>query len=62
MSFGKGNHKCVGMNLARAEITALLEEWLARVPPFAVKAGATVETMTGQNLGIVHLPLAWSTQ
>ena len=62
MSFGKGNHKCVGMNLARAEITALLEQWLVRVPPFSIKAGATVQTMTGQNLGIVHLPLAWPAQ
>lgn len=62
MAFGKGMHKCVGMNLARSEITALLEEWLKRMPPFAVKAGSQVGTMTGQNLGIVDLPLTWSIQ
>lgn len=60
MTFGKGNHKCVGMNLARAELTALLEEWIKRVPPFTIKPGARVVTMCGQNLGVTHLPLAWS--
>jgi cytochrome P450 len=60
IAFGKGVHKCVGMNLARSEITALIEEWFKRMPPFTVKAGAHVGTMTGQNLGIVHLPLTWA--
>jgi cytochrome P450 len=59
-SFGEGPHKCVGMNLARNELRALLEEWLKRIPNFEITPGKTVTTMTGQNIGIHALPLSWS--
>ncbi|USA42658.1 cytochrome P450 [Spongiibacter taiwanensis] len=58
-SFGEGPHKCVGMNLARTELNALLEEWLRRIPEFEIKAAEKVVTMTGQNIGIHALPLSW---
>ena len=59
-SFGAGPHKCVGMNLARNELRALLEEWLKRIPNFGITQGKTVTTMTGQNIGIHELPLSWA--
>ena len=58
-SFGDGPHKCVGMNLARNELRALLDEWLKRIPNFEIKSGQVVKTMTGQNIGIHELPLSW---
>jgi cytochrome P450 len=60
-TFGGGVHRCVGINLARAELRALLEEWLKRIPEFSIKPGETVRTMTGQNKGIMYLPLVWPT-
>ena len=60
MSFGKGVHKCVGANLARLEIRAMLEEWLARMPDFHIAPGRKPETMLGQTMATVSLPLAWS--
>ena len=59
MNFGKGIHKCVGLNLARAELTALLQEWFKRIPSFSIKPGDRPATTTGQILGVVHLPLSW---
>lgn len=59
MTFGKGIHRCVGANLARAELRALLEEWFKRIPEFTLKPGAQVVTKEGQNLGVLHLPLSW---
>ncbi|MEX1670906.1 cytochrome P450 [Zhongshania guokunii] len=59
-SFGEGPHKCVGMNLARNELRALLEEWLKRIPNFTITPGKSVATMTGQNIGIHELPLSWN--
>lgn len=60
LNFGKGIHKCVGLNLARAELTALLEEWLKRIPSFSITPGDTPVTTTGQVQGVLHLPLSWS--
>lgn len=35
-AFGLGIHRCIGSNLARMEITVALEEWLKRIPKFAL--------------------------
>lgn len=41
LSFGRGQHFCLGVHLARLEITVLITEWLRRVPDFAIdEAGA----------------------
>lgn len=60
LNFGKGIHKCVGLNLARAELTALLEEWFKRIPSFTITPGDKATTTTGQIQGVTHLPLSWS--
>ncbi len=37
--FGAGPHRCAGSHLARIEIRVLLEEWIARIPSFALAEG-----------------------
>lgn len=41
LAFGRGQHSCVGLHLARLEISILVTEWLKRVPDFAVDVTAS---------------------
>lgn len=58
-TFGNGAHRCPGANLARIEIQAFLEEWLARIPDFAIPPGQRAVTVTGSVNGVESLPLTW---
>ncbi len=58
-AFGLGIHRCVGSTLARMELTMFLEEWLTRIPDFAIAPGKKATTIAGQVNGIVQLPLRW---
>ncbi|HZZ48785.1 MAG TPA: cytochrome P450 [Pseudonocardia sp.] len=46
-AFGVGPHRCIGSNLARLELSATFDEWLKRIPDFAVKPGTAPTTETG---------------
>jgi len=46
-AFGVGPHRCIGSNLARLELSATFDEWLRRIPDFAVKPGTAPTTETG---------------
>jgi cytochrome P450 len=37
LAFGRGQHFCIGYHLARLEIDVLLQEWLRRVPDYAIQ-------------------------
>ncbi len=58
-TFSQGIHRCPGSTLALRELKVFLEEWLKRIPEFAIKPGETVRTSGGIALGVLHLPLAW---
>lgn len=58
-AFGGGVHRCVGAALARRELQIFLEEWLRRIPEFAVKPGARPVTASGGVNGMLRLPLVW---
>ncbi len=36
LAFGHGQHFCIGYHLARLEVAVLLQEWLRRVPDYAI--------------------------
>ncbi len=58
-TFGAGAHYCMGSSLARAEIRIYLEEWLTRIPDFAIAEGAALEVKVGAAAMIPSLPLVW---
>ena len=60
-SFGVGPHRCPGSMLARLEIKVFLQEWLKRIPDFAVKPGEKVIFGTGQVNCVERLVLHWPT-
>lgn len=58
-TFGVGPHRCIGSNMARAELTATLDEWLKRIPNFSVKPGTNPNYETSQLRQMVDLHLVW---
>lgn len=46
-TFGVGPHRCIGSNLARLELRAVLEEWIKRIPEFSLKPGTEPVYQTG---------------
>ncbi len=58
-TFGNGVHRCPGAQLARAEIRITIEEWLKRIPDFAVEPGATIRYASGIVGTVLALPLVW---
>ena len=58
-TFGSGVHRCPGSPLARVEVRIILEEWLARIPDFAVGDGGP--RYGGGFVGTIDtLPLVWN--
>ena len=58
-TFGNGPHRCLGSMLARVELRAFLQEWLARIPDFRVRADAELVVDTGMVVALHSLPLEW---
>lgn len=58
-TFGAGPHVCPGSMLARIEIKILLEEWLPRIPDFALDPQEAPRFRTGVNGSVEKLPLVW---
>jgi cytochrome P450 len=58
-TFGSGAHTCPGAVLARREIRIFLEEWLSRIPDFAIRDGSRPVQATGLVNGVLELQLVW---
>lgn len=58
-TFGGGVHRCVGSVLARTELRIFLEEWLKRIPDFAVKPGTNPQVSARSVATITRLELVW---
>ncbi len=54
--FGGGTHRCLGVNLARLELTIAFEEILSRIPQFSVPADAPLRAYGGQTRSLSTLP------
>jgi len=59
MAFAAGPHRCPGANLARVELAIFLEEWLKRIPDFAIDPEGQVLFEMGSVVGLKTLPLVW---
>jgi cytochrome P450 len=60
-TFGAGSHVCPGSMLARLELKIVLEEFLPRIPDFALNPDHAPEIRTGVNGSFATLPLVWAT-
>jgi cytochrome P450 len=58
LSFGAGIHRCIGSNIARAELRISLEEWQSRLPNFRLGEGE-ISSIGGVTMGLESLPLVW---
>jgi len=58
-TFGFGIHRCLGSNIARAQLRIMLEEWLERIPDFRIGGNGNTEFSSGRANMVTHLPLAW---
>ncbi len=59
LAFGGGVHSCMGAHLARLEIRICLEEFLRRIPDFALAPGFAPEYWPGGVVGPKRVPLVW---
>jgi cytochrome P450 len=57
ITFGAGVHRCIGMHLARLELTVALEEVLAAFDRISIPEGCGPTFTGSQAAGIVNLPL-----
>ncbi|MET0900917.1 MAG: cytochrome P450 [Mycobacterium sp.] len=57
LSFGRGQHFCLGVHLARLEIGILVQEWLKRVPDFHVDTDAASRPPSSFQWGWNNLPV-----
>ena len=58
-AFGVGPHRCIGSNLARAELRCVFEEWLKRIPEFSLQEGQEPIYETGILRTMKNLHLVW---
>ena len=57
LAFGRGQHFCIGYHLARLEVAVLLQEWLRRVPEYAVKGEAAARLPSSFQWGWNTIPV-----
>jgi cytochrome P450 len=56
LAFGAGNHRCIGIHLARLELRVAFEEIFRRIPDFEVPEDAELDAEGGGTRGLTSLP------
>lgn len=62
LAFGRGQHFCLGVHLARLEIGILVTEWLKRVPGFRVDTEAAWRPPSSFQWGWNNIPVTVQTE
>jgi cytochrome P450 len=57
-TFAGGTRRCLGVHLARAELIAIITEFLRRIPEFRISDGYSVLAAEVDRY-LTHLPLVW---
>ncbi len=57
LTFGRGQHFCVGYHLARLEVAVLVQEWLRRVPDYAIRSEAATRLPSSFQWGWNTIPV-----
>jgi cytochrome P450 len=57
LAFGRGQHFCIGYHLARLEVAVLLQEWLRRVPDYAIQTEAATRLPSSFQWGWNKIPV-----
>jgi cytochrome P450 len=57
--FGSGVHTCLGLHLARMEMTIFYRAWAKRIGHFRIADGADLHCRGGSVQAIETLPIAW---
>jgi cytochrome P450 len=57
LAFGRGQHFCLGVHLARLEITIMVSEWLKRVPDYRVLGDAASRPPSSFQWGWNNIPV-----
>jgi cytochrome P450 len=60
LSFGLGNHRCIGSNVARLNLRVSLEELLARLSPFHLTTGEEIRRDPSSAWGPAYLHLTFN--
>lgn len=62
VAFGTGIHRCLGMHVARKEMTVLAEEFLRRMPEFRLDPENPPAWHTGDTWGVKSLPVIFESK
>jgi cytochrome P450 len=57
LAFGRGQHFCIGYHLARLEIDVMLQEWLRRVPEYAIRGESATRLPSSFQWGWNKIPV-----